>query len=464
MKKTLSLFLFLCLVLSLLSGCGLPAAPAVPAETPAPDGDAHDAEAEILIETPAPVAETESPVQTEPSPALILAQSDPAEAYQAYLALLEQERNDILRYTWQHGYYGYGVQTDEQVPRPVVFCDIRGDGVPEMLYVKGYQTEWDTTLNIVAWENGQLRTLFSDVWDVAVAGGFRYYLYQLRDEPTLYAFTSMGDEDWYYSYVAFPENAGGDLEQTELLREYTWPEYNDAGYGGMHYEYSEAGQPVSEDSYRSREAAILDGTGRILMFSAGCGDFAPAFVAEHGCPAMSCDEAIAWLRGQLGLPEPEPEPFLLSADGLSRSDLDVLKDTVSGVIAYNVSSSWGKAEHLDRSAYVGCYVLSRNDSAGQPRNYVIAVFQNDVTISIPAEKVNKSLSYYYTLRFENVIGTGDSFQPGDYEKPDNKVLAGVPGHNFYYMGYASLSDLYASLVRPFEANYTVSATEDMPVP
>ena len=41
------------------------------------------------------------------------------------------------------------------------------------------------------------------------------------------------------------------------------------------------------------------GTGGCI-FCSGSGDFAEAFTAQKACPAMSCEEAIAWLRQQLG--------------------------------------------------------------------------------------------------------------------------------------------------------------------
>ena len=467
MKKLLCALLLLCLVLPLLSACGGGQGfPFLPQPSPAAPGQTTPS-APPAAETlrPAPSAQTLPPAPgAEPSPAageeIVLPPPEEAPALRAYLDLLEQDRSDILLYTWQHGYYGYGAQTDEELPRPVVFCDVWGDELPEMIYLKCSGSEWSTSLNIVTWDKGRLRSLFSETWDVLVAGGFRYYLYQLAGERSLYAFTSSGDESWTRAYLAFVPDDAGDLSRQTLLKDYDHPGSTEETYSQRFRDCSLNGLPVSEEEYELAEEQIRAGTSAILMFSAGVGDYAPAFVAAHGCPAMSCDEAVAWLRERLGLADQPEEGYVAAAADLSPEAVETLSGLIGDVIARNVAESWAPAEHLDASRFLGCYVLSRKEGSSGPRNYVIAVCRNDVTISIPRENLSKSLSYYYTLRWTDVKLADGQLILGGYETPSGRVLAGIPGHNFYYDGYEDISVLLSSLVQPYTPAYTLTALGD----
>ncbi len=118
-------------------------------------------------------------------------------------------------------------------------------------------------------------------------------------------------------------------------------------------------------------------------------------------------------------------------------------------IAFNVRTSWAPAEHLNSSEYVGFYLLVAKREDARTQNILVLVYRNDVTISIPAESVNKNLSYYYSLRFENVYCNADgSLRLSVPQKPVDKVEANIPRHNFYYNGYASLEALVNAQIRP----------------
>ena len=95
-------------------------------------------------------------------PAAAAPEKPAREDWEAYLALLLQQREQINAYSWQKGYYGYGTQTEEQIARPVVFSDVYGDETPELIYVSldpSIPGGVCTKLNIVTSENGRVRTL-----------------------------------------------------------------------------------------------------------------------------------------------------------------------------------------------------------------------------------------------------------------------------------------------------------------
>ena len=155
--------------------------------------------------------------------------------------------------------------------------------------------------------------------------------------------------------------------------------------------------------------------------------------------------------------------LLTDASQIDSRGVQQLCDTMDGVIANNVRTTWGSVEHLNRSEYVGFYLLTAKDENARTRNMLILVYRNDVSVIIPAENVNKSLSYYYSLRFENVQrGADGSLLLGDYQEPGDRVNADIYRHNFYYNGHRTLDEVYNAWVKPYESGYTVSRAGSLP--
>ena len=261
------------------------------AASPAPEGSAEG--------SPFSGSSAEESSIPEP-PAEEAAAISPGAAFQAYLELLERERKAIDAYTWQMGYYGYGTQTKEQIPHPVVFCDITGDAVPEMIYVRQMDgADYAAFLQIVTYEDGGTRVIFSRMWDPQVAGGEQYCFYQLKGERQLCVYLSTGDDWWKNTYYVFEEAADGSLELHERLQKYTHHGDTEETYSATYYEYYRNGESISESEYLQEQEAIRSAVSSVLLYNKGAGDFADTFVAANGCPAMTCDEAIAWLGAQL---------------------------------------------------------------------------------------------------------------------------------------------------------------------
>ncbi len=226
------------------------------------------------------------------------------EALQAYLSTLERERDLIQAYTWQMGYYGYGPQPDDPIPRPVVLCDVYGDETPELIYVKrADDADYWAHLEIVTFEGGQVRVLFSRIWDTKVAGGQGYYFYQINGEKALYLYDSTGDDWWKNTYYYAEENADGSLSFTGFLQRDQTVDYTAAPFT-QNVDYIRNGESISEDEFAREEAMIQAKTTCILIYNTKAGEFARSYAASHGCPAMTCDEAIAYLRSLLGLSDP----------------------------------------------------------------------------------------------------------------------------------------------------------------
>ena len=188
------------------------------------------------------------------------------------------------------------------------------------------------------------------------------------------------------------------------------------------------------------------------------GDHCPQAPVEGALAALASNpDLYVILTGDEAVLQQELSGKSYDASRLESKGLDQLCRVMEDTIAYNVRTSWGAPEHLDRSYYVGLYLLSAKTDSTWPRNILVLVYRNEVTISIPAENVNKSLSYYYTLRFENVWCNEDgSLNLPTPQKPEQKVEANIPGHYFYYMGYQTTDDVFLYLLAPYTDEYELT--------
>ena len=213
---------------------------------------------------------------------------------QAYISHLNENWAAIDEYDWQKRFLG---EEDGSVTRAVVLGDVYGDEIPELIYIAGTSQETgddysQPRLYIMTYENGAVRTLFADDWEYSpyVGGYYDYYLFRMKDRNTLYFCRDIGDDGGRTEYGRFDVTGDGTLKIKELFTDL----YTDMGYGVEH-EYLKQGEAISEESYEAQIQHAQSHTDNILMYSDGCGEFVEDYVAQHGCPAMTVDEALTLL-------------------------------------------------------------------------------------------------------------------------------------------------------------------------
>ncbi len=245
----------------------------------------------------------------------------PESAYEAYLELLVDKQAEIDSYDWQKGYFDEMEKyLDENTARPVAFSDVTGDGIPELIYMEGVVNEYGiniyASLNIVTYQDGGVKTLHkSDGWDVNAGGGSSYCLFKKHDDSALYSYEDGGEEYWTYSCSRFSENEDGELEKSEICRCEDGADYVDETWVDYH-NYLVSGENVTEAEYLSAIEELEENTSEILMYSAYAGDFTEGYVAQNGCQAMTCGEAITYLKELADVDHPKgeriPAPDLFS--------------------------------------------------------------------------------------------------------------------------------------------------------
>ena len=154
---------------------------------------------------------------------------------------------------------------------------------------------------------------------------------------------------------------------------------------------------------------------------------------------------------------PTGPAILTDASQVSEAGERQLRDTLDGIVASNVRTTWNTEEHLTRSEYVGYYLLTAKDPNVGVQNRLILVCRNDVSIVIPKEKIDKSLSYYYSIEYCNVTVNPDgTLNLGGYQEPGTNVKADIYRHNYYYFGHETAEGVYNYWVKPYTGGYEVT--------
>ena len=281
---------------------------------------AEAAQTQIVQEKTLPAEHWQEPDIFDPEQADLI-RAERQAAYRAYLDCLIENKSGIDNYIWQKGYtllYDEDDRellplTDDLLARPVAICDVHGDDTPELIFIGDvapgewnvsewgeawYQNDSVARLRIVTYRDGKTVTLYDDDWDGWGDSWNGYHFFQIDGSKDLYATWSNGDvTSWDYVY-SFTEGTDGKLHKEQVclfLEDFLDDEDDGKLYYGGH------NQRISEDEYHSMLRSFNENTTNILMYShIGIEEFRSS-VEQHGCSAMTCDEAIAYLEKQLDL-------------------------------------------------------------------------------------------------------------------------------------------------------------------
>lgn len=196
-------------------------------------------------------------------------------AYQAYIDLLTAERSTIDGYWY---------------PPAVSLCDVYGDDLPELVYVK-VANQYLSTLEIVTFEDGATKTVYSGDWDYMAASGLNYCLFQVSGEKALYASEDYGDAYWETDYVRFTESGGALAPETVCTHLINEEYFYESDPSASAEEYTVGGAEATEAEFNAAEAQLLDNMENVIMRKQGDSD-------DRGS-AMTCSEMIAYLQSLL---------------------------------------------------------------------------------------------------------------------------------------------------------------------
>lgn len=214
----------------------------------------------------------------------------PSEEYKsAFLNVIREHRAEIMNYNWQYGYAFYA--QDVITPTPISIVDIVGDEAPELIYLAADDGAC-ASLHICTYQEGKVKEIFRDAWDVAVAGGSYYVLFQTEGSKDLYARFETGDEWWYTSYSKYGFDGSGSYT---VLKKYEEISYPNDDYSDLTYEYTEDEQTSSKETFETETQSLLDSISNIIMYNEHYNEEITALVNDNHCNAMTYLEAYNYL-------------------------------------------------------------------------------------------------------------------------------------------------------------------------
>lgn len=175
--------------------------------------------------------------------------------FAAYSKLLSDNEDSIRAYHWQNGNSEYGAKP----LKPVAFCDINNDGVPELFVMMCTQAvreklgDESAELCIYTCRDGEVRELAYDIpidrisynhiasYNVADTG--QYLIYKGKgNHLNMYAMYSGGPSEHYYIFT-FDVDADCNLTLAQSLKNYYSPES-----GTIEDKYYKDGKEIKDDS------------------------------------------------------------------------------------------------------------------------------------------------------------------------------------------------------------------------
>ncbi len=272
----------------------------LPETSPQSDGASKTPEAPIGV--PAPAAEEKK--------------NDTRAAYAAYLGALTAAREDVLAYNWQKGmvYDEDLYRTRPAAPaKQVALADVWGDETPELFFITAMEKEsyhYAAKLRVFTWEeNGGLRELLSESVDSKVGGGSGYRLFQCGTDKGLWLYNISYGESSSEKYVHF-SSEGAMRPLLECIHNH-YPDYsNDGEDAEMDWvdSYTRDGEPCTKEAYEQALPAEGEQAKGLLMRNAFYYEYdkeadkpEDAFDWPADGAAMECDEALAYLRRELGV-------------------------------------------------------------------------------------------------------------------------------------------------------------------
>ncbi|MBR6237014.1 MAG: zinc ribbon domain-containing protein [Firmicutes bacterium] len=215
--------------------------------------------------------------------------SQTARAYKAYNDILNEKADDLAAYDWQLNLAGSENGTES---RPVLFRDICGNEIPELILVRAADKEKRTAMmEIYTFEKGGAKLVFSQEWNL----GLKYILYQNKDDKTLKLFTNEGYGGYLFEKFISLEDGNGSLTARESAgRSTEKPE------SALVDKFRVDGKEVTKEEYAKAAAEALEGADEVLMYSDGAVSYVVDQIYEKGCPAQTVRDAKLHAAAEMG--------------------------------------------------------------------------------------------------------------------------------------------------------------------
>ena len=251
----------------------------------------------VTTEVTTKAEETTEVTTEEPTEVTTEAAIDESLYKAAYKEVLESYKTQIDNYYWQYE-YDYSTKAAKEEQTPIVFADVTGDGVPEMILVRSEHNEASIAqMDIYSFDGTKAKRIFgTDMeeyggWDINAASGTSYYLFTTK-KGTLYAYSGFGDESYTDSYIKFTVDDSGMLQKSTTWTRRKGP--ND-DYSATVVTCQKNGSEITEDKYDTQVKKLQKNFDTLLMYNGQGKDKAKEVLGTLDDTAMTYDEAMEYL-------------------------------------------------------------------------------------------------------------------------------------------------------------------------
>ena len=337
-------------------------------------------------------------------------------AYAAYREYLIPRMTGIENYVWQRSDWEYYYEVDEKtgrmillrdpwtddgriIPRSVVFYDVYGDSLPELIYVGDVESpniSANSTLNVLTYKDGRIVSLYSGAWDKPeYEESVSAHSLLVRPDGTLVFYRGEGstfDSRDYYEEFVLGED--GKLHR-EFALEHVYDEQGEDGDLPVIDAYYGRGRVViSKEEYKAQFSQVVPNNRTLLFDRYDYADF-----------AMTAQEAVDYLADRLtaslptiAYPDVLPTSFYFgSGVGASGDWIEIHKD---GTIQFE-SHDWdggdsGPGYDSTYIYYAVCSCRYRDMKKINAYTYIFTVYDIVPRYEDGKEEIKDGVRYIYS--------------------------------------------------------------------
>lgn len=348
--------------------------------------------------------EAESQVQTKTEEPV---ESTMKEIAETYLQILRGNEFKIRLYNWQDAW------REEKEPRQIAITDVTGDGIPELIYMRvskdAIQYREIADICIYTYDKNDRnakRIYYEEAWEVNVAAGFRYCLFQEKD-GSFYAYTSFGDDYLINQFSLFSMKEGDKMDCSVQLKKYDHSVDNTNSDRTQDYTGPD-GEEITEEEYYRRKTSLAESV-EICILQSNLDDRELYNTMEGtGSIAMNYDEAVQYLQEITG----ESENKIAEAKEIF-SDLDELEFCFSSGAGFWATFLLFNEDGTFYGNYHDTDMGGRDEEAYPKGTRYICDFEGRFTA------LEKTSDYLYRIKLEEL---SYNKEPGDTWIEDGLLL------------------------------------------
>ena len=162
--------------------------------------------------------------------------------------------------------------------------------------------------------------------------------------------------------------------------------------------------------------------------------------------------------------------YLSALSQIGEDDLTSLTTQGEDVLTSYVAKNWDEIFSLGSMDYLGSYLLTAKDSSRTYRNNILyLLYEVQVNVNAAEAGIQESFSYYYAVRFEDLIVTPDgtlTVDLSDYSVDSDRFQREYDGRRYSFIGYETLEDAFRECVsvNVDQYNYESSLQDAEPAP